>query len=44
MSKSRNFFRNAFEAIMDARMREAERLVAHYQSTTELTGGAPRKR
>ena len=33
MSKSKNFLRSAFDAMIDARMREAERMVARYKTT-----------
>ena len=43
MNKSKNFFRHAFDAMMDARMREAERMVARYQSVADLTANTKSK-
>lgn len=44
MSKSKNFFRSAFDAMTNARMREAERMVARYRSTADLANSDTPKR
>ncbi|WP_158625949.1 hypothetical protein [Arsenicitalea aurantiaca] len=36
MTKSRNFFARAFDAVVDARTRQAERYVANYMRDHDL--------
>lgn len=44
MSASKSFLRSAFDAIIEARTREAERTVAYYQRNTNLDATKTDKR
>ena len=44
MREHKNFFRAAFDAMIEARSREAERMVAYYKSTVDLDAPETLKR
>jgi hypothetical protein len=44
MSASKGIFRTLLDAMIDARTREAERVVAYYRPSTDVTGNNAPKR
>jgi hypothetical protein len=44
MSKNQNMFRSAFDALVEARMAQADRAIAQYRSLNKLDGDVARKR